>query len=152
MHASFRFLVFTLCLVVASCKSTKPDPVAPVEEAVEAASEEVALPKTDALQETLSTLRKAVSQRDMPVIASLMTSSFGYSLNPLREGDGVFAYWDEKGLWGELELILNEEFVPLDNFMVSPPEFAMDPENYRGYRAGLVNTPAGWRFAYFVTD
>ncbi len=50
-----------------------------------------------------------------------------------------------------LQLVLGERWVPKGNFMVSPPEFATDP-NYHGYRAGIANVNGSWKFAYFVTD
>ena len=58
---------------------------------------------------------------------------FGYRLDPLGEGDGVFAYWDQNNVWPELELILKEPFsvngVGQNNeYMVSPPEFVASPE------------------------
>ncbi|HEV2096790.1 MAG TPA: hypothetical protein VGQ82_09825, partial [Chthoniobacterales bacterium] len=55
-------------------------------------------------------LRKAVAAHDVNTIATMMTTDFGYSLNPEKTGDGVFQYWDENGLWPELEGILSEKF------------------------------------------
>jgi len=43
-------------------------------------------------------LKKAVAARDVNTIAGMMTTDFGYSLNPERSGDGVFKYWDENNL------------------------------------------------------
>ncbi len=102
-------------------------------------------------QSFLGILRKAVAARDMQTIASMMTPNFGYRLEPPGEGEGVFKYWDENGLWKELELGLREKFVPSGPYMVSPPQFATD-ENYHGYRAGIANVNGSWKFAYFVTD
>ena len=75
-------------------------------------------------QAFLGRLRTAAKTRDLATLASMMTSNFGYAINPDREGDGVFQYWDEKDLWKEIELVLSEKFVPLENYMVAPPQFA----------------------------
>src|SRR3981081_621166 len=55
-------------------------------------------------------LRKAVAARDMNTLASMMTTNFGYKLNPPLEGEGVFKYWDEQNLWPEIDGILSEKF------------------------------------------
>lgn len=102
-------------------------------------------------QSYLGILRKAVAAHDMQTIASMMTTNFGYRLEPPGEGDGVFRYWDESGLWKELELTLKEKFVPMGAYMVSPPQFATD-DNFHGYRAGIANVNGSWKFAYFVKD
>ena len=54
----------------------------------------------------------------------MMTTNFGYRLNPVGEGDGVFKYWDQLNLWPQLEAVLQNHFVPKGNFMVAPPAFA----------------------------
>ena len=95
-------------------------------------------------------LRKAVAARDMNTIASMMTTSFGYKLEPKMEGDGVFKYWDEENLWPELDGILSEKFVKKGQYMVAPPQFADESLNYDGYRAGIVRVKGSWKFAYFV--
>ncbi len=104
------------------------------------------------LDEFLLELRTAVGRKDMPAIAALMTPNFGYSLNPPMEGAGVFQYWDENNLWGELFLVVKEPFLDAGGWRVAPPEFVDPAANYTGYRAGLVRTPEGWKFAYFVQD
>lgn len=96
-------------------------------------------------------LRKAVAQHDVNTLAPMMTSNFGYRLDPVGEGDGVFQYWDQQNIWPQLQAILNQHFLPKDNFMVSPPAFAT-AANYHGYRAGIVSANGAWKFAYFVTD
>lgn len=101
-------------------------------------------------QSFVGRLRGAVRERDAHTIAPMMTSNFGYQLEPLGEGAGVFEYWDENNVWPELELILDESFKPLGQFMVAPPEFARNPMGYTGYRAGLIMVRGSWRFAYFV--
>lgn len=97
----------------------------------------------------LSRLRKAASQRDMGMMASMMSADFGYSWAPGGEGSGVFQYWDKNNLWPELNLMLREKFVPSGDFMVAPPQVTYDPD-YSGYRAGLRQVNGSWRFAYFV--
>jgi hypothetical protein len=94
-------------------------------------------------------LRTAVTKRDLPTLASMMTTDFGYRWDPAPASENVFTYWDEHGIWPELEAILKEQFVPVDTYMVSPPQFATDP-NYNGYRAGLRTSKGSWKFAYFV--
>ena len=80
-----------------------------------------------------------------------MTPNFGYRLDPVGEGDGVFQYWDDELLWPQLQAVLGQHFVPKGNFMVAPPEFATDP-NFHGFRAGITSVGGTWKFAYFVTD
>ena len=95
-------------------------------------------------------LRKAVAAHDMNTLASMMTQDFGYRLSPEGSGEGVFKYWDEMGLWVELEGILTEKFVVKGDFMVAPPQFADDSSGYQGYRAGIRRINGSWKFAYFV--
>ncbi|HEY2103898.1 MAG TPA: hypothetical protein VGH08_11675 [Chthoniobacterales bacterium] len=95
-------------------------------------------------------LRKAVKAHDLSTIAGMMTTDFGYSLNPERSGDGVFKYWDENNIWPELEGILAEKFVKKQDYMVAPPQFADPSLNYDGYRAGIRRINGSWKFAYFV--
>ncbi len=99
----------------------------------------------------LRDLRAAVKDRDMMTMAPMMTANFGYSLEPLLYGPGVFEYWDNNNIWPELEKIVRQEFKPFQGFMVAPPKFADPTHPYAGYRAGIQLTPEGWRFAYFVT-
>jgi hypothetical protein len=88
----------------------------------------------------------------MNALASMMTSDFGYQLNPPLEGEGVFKYWDEQNIWPELEGILSEKFVPFnEGYMVAPPQFADKSLHYDGYRAGVRRINGSWKFAYFVT-
>ena len=99
-------------------------------------------------------LRKAVHARDVNTITSMMSPNFAYVLGATpaqdRQGAGVFQYWDDNGLWIELEGILSEHFVPKENFMVAPPQFADPAADYTGYRAGIQRTREGWKFIYFV--
>ena len=105
-------------------------------------------------QAFLGRLRQAVAARDMNTIASMMTPDFAYVMGDSpeqdRKGEGVFQFWDENGLWPELEGILSEKFVSKDDFMVAPPQFANPAVNYEGYRAGIRRVGGSWKFAYFV--
>lgn len=95
-------------------------------------------------------LRKAVAARDMNALAGMMTPDFGYSLNPVKQGPGVFQFWDENNLWPELEGILNEKFAKKGDFWVAPPQFADESLNYDGYRVGIRRVNGTWKFTYFV--
>jgi hypothetical protein len=102
----------------------------------------------------LNRLRKAVEARDMNSVAAMMTTDFAYvmgsSAEQDRKGEGVFQFWDENGLWPELEGILSEKFVKKEDFMVAPPQFANPAISYDGYRAGIRRVNGSWKFAYFV--
>ena len=104
-----------------------------------------------AFQSFVSRLRQAAQRHDTDTLASMMTKDFGYRIEPLGEGDGVFAYWDQNNLWPELELVLKERFIPKGNYMVAPAEFSISPDTYNGYRAGIRLENGGWKFAYFVS-
>jgi hypothetical protein len=103
-----------------------------------------------AFQSFLSRLRKAVASRDIPAIADMMTKDFGYRLDPIGEGAGVFEYWNENNIWPELELVLNEQFLPKSNYMVAPAEFVLNEAEFTGYRVGIQLVNGSWKFAYFV--
>jgi hypothetical protein len=99
----------------------------------------------------LGRLRKAVAARDVDTLKTMMTDDFGYRLNPEMSGQpGVFQYWEQEGLWPELDGILSEKFVKKGGFMVAPPQFADPSINYDGYRAGIRRVNGSWKFAYFV--
>ena len=107
-------------------------------------------------QAFVNRLRQAVQAHDANAVASMMTTNFGYRLDPPAEGDGVFAYWDQNNVWPELELVLREPFVvnnvgPGNEYMVAPAEFVTNPDSYTGYRAGIVLANGTWKFAYFVS-
>ena len=95
-------------------------------------------------------LRKAVASHDTETLKSMMTDDFGYKLEPALSGQGVFQYWDDQGLWPELDGILSEKFVKKGGFMVAPPQFADASLNYDGYRVGIIRVRGSWKFAYFV--
>ncbi|MEP7016364.1 MAG: hypothetical protein ABI925_13055 [Verrucomicrobiota bacterium] len=108
-------------------------------------------------QAFIGRLRKAVAAHDVASLKSMMTSDFGFRLEPKMEGldpsagnPGVFQYWDEQGLWPELQGILSEKFVKYKGFMVAPPQFSEESLNYDGYRAGIRRVNGSWKFAYFV--
>ena len=90
----------------------------------------------------------------MNMIAQMMTPDFAYVMGASdaedRKGEGVFQYWDEHGLWPELEGIISENFVKKDDYMVAPPQFANPAIEYDGYRAGIRRVNGSWKFAYFV--
>ena len=106
-----------------------------------------------AFQAFLSRLRQAVAAKDTTAVAGMMTMNFGYHINPDREGEGVFQYWDQNNIWPELQLVIRERFVPFgdvrDGFMVAPAEFTT-ASDYTGYRAGIQLVNGSWKFAYFV--
>jgi hypothetical protein len=96
-------------------------------------------------------LRKAVAAHDVKTLSTMMTNDFGYRLDPEASGSGVFQYWDDQGLWPELQGILSEKFVQKGDYMVAPPQFAEPALNYDGYRAGIHRVNGSWKFAYFVS-
>jgi hypothetical protein len=147
-----RFLIFALAALLAGCPATtdkKKDADKPAQ-----TEKPLRLNAADELtfQAFASRLRQAVAQRDIPVIASMMSPSFGYRWDTPPEGENVFAYWNEHNVWPELELVLRERFITKGGFRVAPPQFASDPDNYHGYRAGIQIVEGAWRFAYFVPD
>jgi hypothetical protein len=95
-------------------------------------------------------LKQAVSAHDVNTLAGMMTTDFGYSLNPEKSGDGVFKYWDDNNLWPELDGILTEKFAKKDDFWVAPPQWADPTLNYDGYRVGIKRIKGSWKFVYFV--
>ncbi len=105
-------------------------------------------------QSFIGRLRKAIRARDMNTLAAMMTPDFGYvngaTRSEDREGEGVFQFWDENGLWPELEGIISEKFVKKDDFMVAPAQWANPALEYTGYRAGIRRVNGSWKFAYFV--
>lgn len=153
-------LAASLAVGSTSCKSgkdagavenTRPEPEAQSTPQATPAKTKLEPDESD-LNWFLKELRSAANSQDMYRLAALMTPNFGYQLNPPLEGDGVFQYWDENNMWGELALIVNDEFVPNGDFMVAPPEFADPAILYTGYRAGIIQIAGKWRFAYFVRD
>jgi hypothetical protein len=152
------FVTFALLVVLASvgCKSGGRRNKG--KEAAKTKKEEKVPPPTESsdvdFQAFVGRLRKAVQSRDMNEVASMMTNDFAYVMGNTpeadRKGDGVFQYWEEHGLWPELEGILSEKFVTKGEFMVAPPQFANPAIDYDGYRAGIKRVNGSWKFAYFV--
>ena len=148
------------CLICQGCKKT-PDTSKPATANVapsKKAEKLVASSRNDdvAFQSFVTRLRQAVHAKDVETIASMMTTDFGYHLDPPGEGPGVFSYWDQDNIWPELELVLKEPFVSnsvgsSSQYMVAPPEFVASPDSYVGYRAGIVLQDGTWKFAYFVS-
>lgn len=146
------FLVFAIAL--SGCKSAgkkKKD-----EEAAKTKNETTVAAEGSEVdfQAFVSRLQKAVRAHDLQTVAGMMTSDFAFVMGSTpdqdRKGEGVFQYWDENGLWPELEGILSEKFVKKGEFMVAPPQFANASVDYDGYRAGLRRVNGSWKFAYFV--
>lgn len=97
-------------------------------------------------------LRIAVQKKDAPMLASLMTADFGYTTDETAPGGAqIFAYWDQNDSWPVLSHLLDQKFVPLDLYMVSPPAMATD-ENYAGPRCGIRMERGSWKFAYFLPN
>ncbi len=156
-------LTTALLALAGGCKTTPEDDPEKPKPATTAAAEKTKPKKPVttmrdmrgdvAFQAFLGRLRAAVAAKDVHEIAGMMTTNFGYHLNPDLEGEGVFAYWDQNNVWPELQLVMREPFVPFgdarDGFMVAPPEFASAGQ-YTGYRAGVQLVNGGWKFAYFV--
>jgi hypothetical protein len=142
-----------IALALAGCKTTPAKENPPAAAATPKKKPGPSIPDQNdnlAFQAFVSRLRKAVANRDFPTIAGMMTEDFGYRLEPLGEGAGVFEYWNENNVWPELELVLGEKFAPKGNYMVAPREFVFNEAEYTGYRAGIQLVNGSWRFAYFV--
>ncbi|PZR76735.1 MAG: hypothetical protein DLM73_01720 [Chthoniobacterales bacterium] len=102
-------------------------------------------------QAFVSRLKQAIQAHDVNTLASMMSEDFGYSLNPVKSGDGVFKYWEENNLWPELEAIITtEKFAKKGEYWVAPPQFADESLNYDGYRIGIRRIKGSWKFVYFV--
>jgi hypothetical protein len=138
-----------LAFSLAACSSPSKKKDADKNKLKEAAMEDMSGDVT--FQAFIGRLRKAVAAHDTQTVAEMMTTNFGYRLDPVGEGEGVFEYWDQENVWPQLLAVLDKHFVVKDNFMVSPSEFATDP-NFHGYRAGVTAVNGVWKFAYFVTD
>jgi len=141
---AFRILLVAALFCFAACSTPqKKKPVPPPPPAWDMSGDV-------AFQSIVGRVREAVARHNVQLLASMMTPNFGYRLEPVGEGAGVFQYWDENGLWNELALVLHETFVPNGTYMVAPPQFATDPQ-YHGYRAGFILVNGSWKFAYFVS-
>ncbi|CAN5408757.1 hypothetical protein BH20VER3_BH20VER3_01890 [soil metagenome] len=147
-----RLCLFT-ALALTACPTTNPkkDAKKPAQTAETPTTDESMAVD---FQSFVGRLRKAVKAHDVDTVAAMMTPDFAYVLGATpaedRQGAGVFQFWDEKGLWVELDGILSERFVPKGGYMVSPPQFADPAAQYTGYRAGLRRENGSWKFVYFV--
>jgi len=108
-------------------------------------------------QAFVSRLKKAVAAHDKETLALMMPDNFLYFLGATqaeaRSGkEGAFKYWDENGLWPELDGILTERFVKVGDpaLWVAPPQFGDESLHYTGYRAGVGRIGGSWKFVYFV--
>jgi hypothetical protein len=140
-------LAFTACPTTDSKKNSK--------KAAKTAKNPTSEENADVdFQAFVGRLRKAVKAHDVNTIAAMMTPGFAYVLGATpaedRQGAGVFQYWDENGLWVELDGILSERFVEKEGYMVAPPQFADPATDYTGYRAGIRRENGSWKFVYFV--
>jgi hypothetical protein len=100
-------------------------------------------------QAFLGRLKIAVGKHDLQMLASMMSSDFGYRWDTPPPGEGVFDYWDHNNLWPELAGLLRQRFVANELYMVSPPEVVTQP-GFAGYRVGMRIVGGSWKFAYFV--
>jgi hypothetical protein len=149
----FSCLILLAALAFTACPTTSPK-----KNARKPATKPTPLSAENAdvdFQAFLGRLRKAVKAHDASALAAMMTPDFAYVLGATqaedRQGAGVFQYWDENGLWIELEGILSERFVQKETYMVSPPQFADPASDYVGYRAGIQRVNGSWKFSYFVS-
>lgn len=146
------FLFLLAAVAFGGCKSPEKKKE---EEVKKKAKEEMKEENRDVdFQAFVSRLKKAVSAHDVNTLASMMATDFAYVLGATeaedRKGEGVFRYWDENGLWTELDAILTERFAKKGEFWVAPPQFADPTLNYNGYRAGIRRINGSWKFVYFV--
>ena len=102
-----------------------------------------------AFQAFMGRLRIAVEKQDRAMLASMMAADFGYRWDAPQAGETPFDYWDRMGLWPQLDLILREQFVPNQEYMVAPGQVVTDP-SYNGFRAGMRIIQGSWKFVYFV--
>ena len=101
-------------------------------------------------QSFLGRLKTAIDKKDYEMLRTMMAPDFGYRWDNPPPGDSIFAYWDLNNQWPELRRLMQQPFMPLEDFMVSPPDFADHPESFTGYRVGLKQVGGSWRFVYFV--
>jgi hypothetical protein len=143
----FSCIVMLLALALTACPPKKDS-----KKPATTANQLPSMDESDAVdfQAFLSRLRKAVQAHDVNAVAAMMTPDFGYRLEPVASGPGVFQYWDDNNLWVELNGILAERFVPNGGYMVAPPQFVEAGATYNGYRAGIRRVNGSWKFAYFV--
>lgn len=149
---TFVVLLFACAVGLAGCKAPRKfhEQKTPAKTAKKTPEKPVEESSDVDFQAFVGRLRKAVASHDVATLKTMMTEDFGYRLSPEASGSGVFQYWDDQGLWPELQGILSEKFVKKGDFMVAPPQFANPALNYDGYRAGIHRVNGSWKFAYFV--
>ena len=149
-----KFHLFTLLSCAAlfvGCGSAEKKPAKKAMRSPVAAPTEPALVETDdvALQSFITRLRAAVAAKDLPTLAAMMPSDFGYRWDDPPQGESAFDFWDVNNLWPQLASVVNSNWTPHEGFMVAPPQMVRDA-NYQGFRAGVAMKDGGWKFAYFV--
>ena len=101
-------------------------------------------------------LRQVVAAHDTETLAAMMTTDFGYVLDPPREGPGVFRLLGRKQpVAGVTDAVVKERFVPFGDRTSTftwfrRPNLPANPTTYTGYRAGIHLINGSWKFAYFV--
>ena len=105
--------------------------------------------KDQSFQSFLGRLKTAAGKKDRVMLASLMTSDFGYRWDNPPPGETCFDYWEQHNLWPELNRVLRETYLPNEMYMVAPAVVVTAP-TYAGYRAGMRIVGGSWKFAYFV--
>jgi hypothetical protein len=140
----FSLVAATCVLALAGCKTPYKESDKKREDKKKDASGD------QTFQGFIGRLRTAVRTKDYQVLSQLMIPDFGYRWDKAPEGETVFSYWKANNVWPNLEEVVNEQFVPHDDFMVAPPRFAAESNNYPGYRAGVKQVNGSWRFIYFV--
>ncbi len=145
----FSCLLLCGALALTACPTTNPKKPAKKPAATEK-HEAAADDGSVDFQAFLGRLRQAVKAHDVNTLAGMMTPDFGYRLEPVGAGDGVFKFWDDNNLWPELDAVVSENFQSKDAYMVAPPQFADPAAQYEGYRAGIRRVNGSWKFAYFV--
>ncbi|MGI8956550.1 MAG: hypothetical protein ACR2II_06515 [Chthoniobacterales bacterium] len=145
-------LVLLLALAFTACPTSNPKKDSNSAQVREIPTEEQTA-EVD-FQAFVGRLRKAVKAHDLNTVATMMMPHFAYVLGATpaedRQGPCVFQYWDEDGLWVELDGILSDRYVPKDGYLVAPPQFADAAAEYTGYRAGIRRENGSWKFVYFV--
>ncbi|CAN5643368.1 hypothetical protein BH18VER1_BH18VER1_15440 [soil metagenome] len=150
----FALLLLVLVIGLTGCKSVAKRKKDAAAAQVKTDTQTTEVNADTDFQSFLGRFRKAVRARDMNTLAAMMTPDFAYVLGDTtsqdRKGEGVFQYWDENGLWPELEGIVAEKFVKKEDYMVAPPQFANPALEYDGYRAGIRRVNGSWKFVYFI--
>lgn len=141
------FFTGVLALGLAGCKTGKEKE----EEPVKTIRNQTGDPSFSAFRNILN---RAIERRDKKMLAQLMVSDFGYFLQEGQpEGVGIpgaFAYWDQHNLWPVLQQTSQLGYLPAGDYMVAPPEFALQGNTFQGFRLGVRRVNGSWRFIYFI--